>query len=25
GARPIRAVPLPGLMALRDLRVDAVG
>jgi hypothetical protein len=25
GARPIRAVPLPGLMALRDLRVDVVG
>ena len=25
GARPIRAVPLPGLMALRDLRVDTVG
>ena len=24
GARPIRAVPLPGLMALRDLRVDVV-
>ncbi len=25
GARPIRAVPLPGLMSLRDLRVDTVG
>jgi hypothetical protein len=25
GARPIRAVPLPGLMSLRDLRVDVVG
>ena len=25
GARPIRSVPLPGLMALRDLRVDVVG
>ena len=25
GARPIRAVPLPGLMALRDLRVDVLG